>query len=147
MATTTEVYIVGPNLWDQSKGQFRIHRAGCGHIDRMKRRDSAYEDGWSVEAESRRQVVEAVYGDQMSEGASYESCRADLYFEPCLADLPEENVMTTTEYCRYCGRSIHRADDGAYEDESGACGCGDALDAGADGEHEPDAEGPDVEGS
>jgi hypothetical protein len=35
-----------------------------------------------------------------------------------------------TDECRYCTATITKAADGAWEDESGACGCGV-------GEHEP----------
>lgn len=84
-----KVTIHGPNLRDQSKGAFHIHAADCAdNVKEETRNGSEYP--WTVEAETRRQVVEEVYGDQMSEGASYESCRGDLWFAPCLDPLQEE---------------------------------------------------------
>jgi hypothetical protein len=39
-------------------------------------------------------------------------------------------LRLTTGICRHCGTAITLAADGAWDDESGACGCGS-------GEHEP----------
>lgn len=39
--------------------------------------------------------------------------------------------MSARETCRYCGAAITQASDGAWEDDRGACGCGDS-------EHEPE---------
>jgi hypothetical protein len=58
--------------------------------------------------------------------SSCESC------DTANALLEGSTAMTTATYdeCRACGASIHLADDGAWCDDSGACGCG--VD-----EHEP----------
>lgn len=81
------VTIQGPNLRDQSRGSFHIHAAGCSDNRRYGPGCSLGGDdgGWEIDADTQREVVDAIYGDQMDEGASYEECHGDLHFEPCLA--------------------------------------------------------------
>jgi hypothetical protein len=82
------VKIHGPNLLDQSKGQFRVHTSDCRDNDRVAGSDYP----WSIDVSSKYDVVVAVYGDILDEDSdSYESCRDDIYFEPCCSDLPEED--------------------------------------------------------
>lgn len=83
------VTICGPNLMDQSKGSFHIHAAGCADLRRGARREPEYENGWTIEANTKRTVVMAVYADQIGEGSTYEACREDLHFMDCCAALPE----------------------------------------------------------
>lgn len=83
-----KVKIHGPNLRDQSKGQFHVHEASCqdnGKVAYMFGGDG----GWEIEAESKADATEAVYECQLMEGANYASCRDDLYFMPCCDGLPE----------------------------------------------------------
>jgi hypothetical protein len=62
-----QVTICGPNLRDQSKGQFHIHAAGCADLVRGARREPEYRDGWTVEAATREDVVRAIYSDHIGE--------------------------------------------------------------------------------
>lgn len=83
------VTICGPNLRDQSKGQFHVHAAGCADLVKHAKREPEYDNGWTVEADTQRDVVFEVYADQMDENpvAPYEAFASDLYFFPCV-DLP-----------------------------------------------------------
>jgi hypothetical protein len=56
-----KVTIIGPNLRDQSKGEFHIHAAGCADIARQAKRDRAFEEGWTIEAETLTEVCDEVY--------------------------------------------------------------------------------------
>lgn len=48
--------------------------------------------------------------------------------------------------CIYCGESVERADDGAWQGvEDGACGCTASLEQGGDGEHDGEGGGACVE--
>jgi len=82
------VTIIGPNLRDQSKGTFHVHAAGCADIAKMARRDPAYKDGWTMDAESRAYICDAVYPpeDFYCESGEY---LFDFHFFPCCAHLPE----------------------------------------------------------
>lgn len=87
-----QVTIHGPNLLDQSKGTFHIHTAACRDNDKEIARNGS-EHPWTIEADDKHQVVEEVYGDQINEGASYDSCRQDIWFAPCV-ELDEEASTT-----------------------------------------------------
>jgi hypothetical protein len=125
--------IHGPNLIDQSKGDFHVHAAGCRDNHREVRMNGS-EHPWTLEADSAQAVVEAIYSDHIAErqaGDPYSTWQPYLEgiaFFPCVKDLPNERQ--TQGVCARCDQSISLAGDGAWEDESGACGCGDA-------EHEP----------
>jgi hypothetical protein len=45
-------------------------------------------------------------------------------------------TMERSDYCYWCGQTVTLAEDGAWNDASGACGCGDW-------EHEPGGDGVD----
>lgn len=73
------VLICGPNLSDQSKGSFQIHKPGCEHINRI-----GGEDPWIFGATCQRDVVEEIYGDQIGEsGETWEDYAGDVFFSPC----------------------------------------------------------------
>lgn len=80
--------VYGPNLADQSRGQFCVHADGCGH-DAPLDLGSCPASGWSIEVASRAQLVLDVYGDQLREGSGYEECREDIWFAVCCHALPE----------------------------------------------------------
>lgn len=96
MNNTTNVAIIGPNLYDQSKGTFHVHTAECrdGHNARK------YPPGarWEVEVDSRVEVSMLVYEDVI--GSDYdldldspealamaEEYLTDFYFHACVRDL------------------------------------------------------------
>lgn len=82
------VTIHGPNLLDQSKGQFHVHAEDCRDNEREIMRNGS-ERPWTVEVATRRDAVYAIYADQISEGASYASCHSDLHFHPCCRYLSD----------------------------------------------------------
>lgn len=84
------VVIYGPNLADQSRGSFHVHADGCGHAAPLGLAGLASE-GWAIGAESKAEAVLAIYSDQIHEGASYQSCRDDVFFDVCCmtGTLPE----------------------------------------------------------
>jgi hypothetical protein len=89
-----KVQISGPNLRDQSRGQFHIHAVGCRDLQRTNI-EPEYAYGWPVEATTKREVVEAIYDDHMAEHAddptdrwgTWEPYLEDLYFFPCTKEL------------------------------------------------------------
>jgi hypothetical protein len=90
----TRVLIHGPNLTDQSKGQFHVHHADCGdnHKYGFDGRLGGEDAGMPVEVSTREAVVRYVYEDQMAENPDhpFDVYRDDFHFAPCVRDLPEE---------------------------------------------------------
>lgn len=83
------VTIIGPNLRDQSRGDFHVHAAGCADIARMAAREPAYTDGWTIEAETRESVADDVYADIIDErGGEPADFLDEFHFFPCCAELP-----------------------------------------------------------
>lgn len=93
-----EVAIFGPNLSraGQAKATFHIHKLTCKDCKDYgpDRKFGGEDEGWNIEADTKAEVVYEVYADQINEGASYESCRMDLWFAPCLNTLPEGSEKT-----------------------------------------------------
>ena len=96
-----KVTIQGPNLRDQSRGQFHVHSMTCAD-NRRYGPDKQYggeEGAWSIEVKSKMDVSQDVYCDVLSdqgltpedpEGrAILRSWLSDFWFAPCCADLPE----------------------------------------------------------
>ena len=81
------VTIYGPNLQDQSRGSFRVHRDGCGH-DAPLSLGGLPAHGWAIDASSKAAATLAVYADQIAEGSGYRECRDDLFFEVCCQGVP-----------------------------------------------------------
>lgn len=84
------VTVCGPNLSDQRKGEFHVHRAGCGdlrHYGPTGRFGGDY-DGWTIEASGRRDVVEAIYGDfddfPFDDPGDAWQAWDDLWIAPCV---------------------------------------------------------------
>lgn len=101
--TRTDVSIYGPNLRNPSKGTFEVHRRGCAHTKRF----APWEHGWDIPAEyaeTRWDVVYDIYGDIMTDDPEFYSTPEgqatvynDVYFAPCLKDLPEGEPDTEEE--------------------------------------------------
>lgn len=82
------VVICGPNLNDQSKGQFHAHAEGCADLRRMASREPEYRHGWTVEVETRIEVGDNIYEDHIGEGTMLSGEGVDdVHFFPCLKDL------------------------------------------------------------
>lgn len=88
------VIIVGPNLIDQSKGQFHVHKEGCSHLRRAEykyRQDLKY----PIELSSVKAVVAYVYpADEFdydpTDESNYNNYVQDFWFAPCTKELPDE---------------------------------------------------------
>lgn len=79
------VTICGPNLRDQSKGQFHVHAAGCADLVRGAAREPEYRHGWTIEAESRVEVGDSIYEDHIAEGSMEPGeGMSDCHFFPCV---------------------------------------------------------------
>lgn len=84
----SKVIIVGPNLIDQSKGQFVVHREGCADLKRGVGRAFHQIDldhAMPIEAKTYEDVAEFIYSDHMDENEdlTLEACVADFHFLPC----------------------------------------------------------------
>lgn len=86
------VAVIGPNLRNQSKGQFHVHTEFCSHHLPMALSEPEYANPQIFEASSCTEVVDAIYppdeyerdmGDPI-ECAAY---MRDFYFFPCVKDL------------------------------------------------------------
>ncbi len=55
------IAIIGPNLWDQSKGLFHVHSAECR--DGLNGRKYPLEYRMEVEVDAPREAVEFIYSD------------------------------------------------------------------------------------
>jgi hypothetical protein len=90
------VTICGPNLRDQSRGDFHVHAAGCADLARGAQREPEYRNGWTIDADSRLDVANEVYADIIDEngeedGSSY---LETMHFFPCCAELPVKPATT-----------------------------------------------------
>ena len=77
-----KVLIAGPNLDDQSKGGFQIHKPGCQHLKKI----GGYQDR-IFEASDRESVIWEIYGEMIAEDpdnpSHYEQFKYDVFFSPC----------------------------------------------------------------
>jgi hypothetical protein len=86
------VTVCGPNLRNQDNGQFDIHKAGCRDIGR-----NGGESPWTITVACKKEVVESIFSDIISENVadgwteddSYNMCRSDVHFFPCVNGLQE----------------------------------------------------------
>jgi hypothetical protein len=86
-----KVTVIGPNLPDQTKGSFHVHKAGCRDAVRLIREMKGYVH--DVDVESRQGIVLWVYSDHMGDNEADDSeWRGwdDFYLAPCV-DLPDED--------------------------------------------------------
>lgn len=77
--------IVGPNLLDQSKGDYHVHADGCGHLSTDA--NIRYEDqSWTGDYSSRVEVADDVYppADFDCDSGAYVDT---IYFAPCTRGL------------------------------------------------------------
>jgi len=84
------VTICGPNLRDQSKGQFHVHAEGCADLRRNAslQREPEYMNGWTIEAATRDEVGDHIYEDHIAEGSMEPGeGKHDCHFFPCVSDL------------------------------------------------------------
>jgi hypothetical protein len=85
------VTVFGPNLYDQSKGQFHAHAADCGDCKHYGHgRKFGGESGWTIEAASKDDVVGEVYDDMIyaNDREPLEDYRSEIHFAPCVT-LPQ----------------------------------------------------------
>lgn len=86
-----KVSIAGPNLRDQSRGQFVVHAADCADIKKAAKRDPAFSkrEATVMDVDSAEQVVEEIYSDIMAENdTTAQEHIGDFHFAPCLDRLP-----------------------------------------------------------
>lgn len=78
------VTIVGPNLRDQSRGEFHVHATGCADLKRdpnLRREDQS----WTVDAASKLGVVDAIFEDIIDENKGHASdYLSQVHFAPCV---------------------------------------------------------------
>lgn len=76
--------IFGPNLRDQSKGQFVVHAydcADCAKLHKLRENVSANL------CATQQEVVELIYEDIIAEGETWQSCAGEVHFAPCTGEL------------------------------------------------------------
>lgn len=102
MTKPRTVIVIGPNLPDQSKGQFHVHAADCADLrNTRKYRPADVQQGWTLEAATQFDVAADIYCDiahdnEGEEGWSFEAeirrCMPEIHFLPCCGlkdDAPE----------------------------------------------------------
>lgn len=74
--------IFGPNLRDQSKGQFVVHAHDCADCAKLEK----LREHCSIEThDSKLSVSESIYGDMIDEGSmTAEEGLIDIHFAPCV---------------------------------------------------------------
>lgn len=82
------ITVIGPNLpsgVNPNGGDFVAHRTDCRDATKlMQHYDVGPHGGWDIEAATREEVAEAIYGDHMGEGTcTMEDAINDIYFLPC----------------------------------------------------------------
>lgn len=84
-----KVTIHGPNLHDQSKGDFRVHTEAC-RDNQKEIRYNGSEGPWTIDADSEQDVAEALYADHIAEGSTtLEGALGSIYFAPCVRELKD----------------------------------------------------------
>lgn len=86
--TTQPVCIIGPNLLDQSKGQYHVHAAGCADTKKAQYRMHQSDVNHPIAVTSVQECVEYVYADFLDEPEQWEDFASDVYFFPCTETLP-----------------------------------------------------------
>lgn len=75
--------VFGPNLRDQSKGLFVVHKSDCADCGKLRG-----EECNEMEAESKSYIVESFYGipdaEDVEWGNTTEARMADFHFAPCV---------------------------------------------------------------
>jgi hypothetical protein len=86
-----QVTIIGPNLQDQSKGTFHVHKAGCKDLSKPAYRLNKVYGlmGDTVEVSTKREAAEYVYPvDEFEYWAEDpDGYINDLWFAPCTRGL------------------------------------------------------------
>lgn len=87
------IEMFGPNLRDQSKGQFHVHAAGCADCRHYGSGRKFGGETWpTMDVESRWECALDVYSDHMDEDPDYADNQgywlADFWFAPCVSKLP-----------------------------------------------------------
>jgi hypothetical protein len=96
--TIMKVTIFGPNLPDQSQGQFHVHPKDSKAAARMAAARGHIIERFDEEVDSVQEIIEACYSDQIAEsGENWKAYRADFHIHAVLlATLPYE-----TEGCLF----------------------------------------------
>ncbi len=93
-----KVAIIGPNLYDQSKGSFHVHTASCRDGKNGRKYPLIYRH--EVEVDSRHDVAEFIgedflsdYGIEPGSQEAFDYIESDwvpeFYFHGCVSDLPD----------------------------------------------------------
>jgi hypothetical protein len=80
------VHVCGPNLRDQSKGEFHVHADGCADLGKYgPGKPYGGEEPWALDVSDRLGIVGEVYDWIPAEEAS--AYLGEFHFAPCCADL------------------------------------------------------------
>lgn len=71
--------IFGPNLCDQSKGQFVVHAAGCADCKKFSREYCS-----TADYETQESVVRDIFSDIIAEGTNPDDVSHEVWFAPCV---------------------------------------------------------------
>lgn len=86
------VHIIGPNLRDQSKGDFHVHAEGCADVQRNPEYqvpDYDTDRKLVYDVTSQRDVSEFIYSDMIGEGSmTWQDGVDTFHLSPCVGDLP-----------------------------------------------------------
>lgn len=83
------ISVFGPNLADQSKGQWHVHAAECGdcrHYGPTKKYGGDFAD--TFEWSSVQDIVEDICSDMVNDGEQWEDMALDFHLFPCAKELP-----------------------------------------------------------
>lgn len=90
---TQLVKIQGPNLRDQSKGQFHVHTANCGDNRHYgyRGRFGGEEPAWAIEVAAKEDCESFIYDFAPVETPGYElgDYLGEFWFAPCVKNLPQ----------------------------------------------------------
>lgn len=92
-----DVRVCGPNLRDQSKGTFHVHRDGCADLRKYgpqysgpdaKGGDTNGNCELLIDNATVEDVVSVTYSDQLAESnGDWEDYVSDFWFAPCCSDM------------------------------------------------------------
>lgn len=105
LSHTMKLFIAGPNLRNQSKGQLHVHSADCRRIEFLSHFEPEYANAIVEEHEDLLSLTLSTYPPDQFEWNPDSLEERDMYFSefylfPCCKDLPLDKARDPRPHCR-----------------------------------------------
>lgn len=91
----TSVVILGPNLINQSRGAYHVHKTGCRSLHSYYGAEHEADKNNPMDFDSESEVAHFVFADFESE-MTEDDMLGDIYFHACVSFPKKESVQMTT---------------------------------------------------